>query len=242
MANNISSVIKKNSGSKTTRKQLMQTSPIPWAVLLVVTLGVAAFLVWPNANQWLKQTKEISEMERVIPEMEVEGQSLILQKDQLELEFRDKAEPFLKVADQRFPATVNRTTIAQVLEIYAILMKVNYRANTFELNSVSVSPPRNVDGANFAETSVNMNVVVDRPMLEALFAFIHTSQVTDDLRNKVIASGGGETASIEFLNLNKLPVGRINSINLNEERGQDEDKSSDIYTVQIQALFHSQRL
>ena len=243
MANNLSSVIKKNAGSKVTRKEIMQRSPVPWAVLLGITLIAAGFLVWPNASAWLEQSGAIKDMETEIPQLEVDKQSLTIQKDELEIDFNEKAEPFLKVADQRFPEIVDTTTIAQILEIYAILMKVNYRSNKFELNSVAVSGAQNVDGANYAETSVNLNVQVDRPMLEALIKFLQTSRVTDELRNKVIASGGGETASIEFLNLNKLPVGKVNSLTLNEERSRDDAESgSDQYNVQVQALFYSQPL
>lgn len=221
---------------------MMQKSPVPWVMLLIITLVVSAFLVWPSANQWLQQKSAIKEMESLLPQLESENQSLTLKKDTLEITFKDKAEPFLNIADQRFPEAIDPTLITQIIEIYSILMKVNYRSNTFELNSISTGSPNNVDGANYAETSVNLNLLVDREMLKEVIKFLQHSRVTDELRNKVIASGGGETASIEFLNLNKLPVGRVNSISLNEERSPEKTNPIDVYSVQIQALFYSQPL
>ena len=212
---NLSSVVKKNTGSKHTRKELMNKSPIPWLVLIGMTVIAGAFLIYPNASDWLKKQSELTEMESLIPQLESENQTLSTEKETLEEAFKDKAKPYIAIADQRFPTEIDSTTITQIIEMYAILMQVNYRSNDFKLNSLSVGRPQNVDGLPFAETSVNINVVIDREMLQEFIAFLKTSEITNDLENKVISSGGGETASIEFLKLNKLPVGRINSLSLN---------------------------
>lgn len=240
MPNNLTSAIKKNAGSKATRKELMQKSPIPWTVLLVITLGVGALLVWPNASDWMSKQSEIKSMETEIPQLEANKQNLSLEKDVLELAFKDKAEPFIKLADQRFPTEIDGTKIAQIIEIYSVLMKVNYRSNTLELNSLSVGTTQNVDGENYAETSVSLNLLIDREMLKEVIQFLKTSRIPDELRNKVISSGGGETASIEFLNLSKLPVGRINSLSLNEERGRNQESTIDVYNAQLQVFFYSE--
>ena len=237
---NLNSVVKKKSGSKHSRKELMIKSPIPWVVIIVATLVAGAFLIWPNASDWMEKRDELKKMVTSIPELESKNQALISNKDELNDAFKSKAKPYIKIADQRFPLEVNTTTITQILEMYAILMKVNYRSNDFELKSLSVSRPRNVDGLPFAETSANINVVIDRVMLEEFIAFLKTGEITNELENKVIASGGGETASIEFLKLNKLPVATINSLSLNEERSRNESSNKEVYNAQLQVLFYSE--
>jgi len=237
---NLNTVVKKNSGSKHSRKELMNKSPIPWLVIIFITLIAGGFLIYPNASSWLEKRAELTEMETLIPQLEDKNQTLINEKDALNDTFKNKAQPYIRIADQRFPTVINPTTVTQVLEMYAILMKVNYRSNDFELNSLSVGQPRNVDGLPFAESSVNINVVIDREMLEEFVAFLQTGEITNDLENKVIESGGGETASIEFLKLNKLPVATINSLSLNEERSQNETANKEVYNAQLQVLFYSE--
>jgi|GEM_PF-5790226 len=239
MANTLNSVVKKTTGNKKTRKELMQKSPIPWAVLLVVTLGAAGFLVWPNAADWMEKRETIKQMDTQIPQLESQKNNLNQTKNDLEVAFTDKAAPFIKTSEQRFPQLVDGTNVAQIIEIYSILMKTNYRSNTLDLKSLAVGKTQNVDGASYAETSVNINVVVDREMLEEFIGFIKRSHISDELRNKVIASGGGETASIEFLTLNKLPVARINMLSLNEESKKDKNNTESIYNAQLQVFFYS---
>lgn len=240
MANTLNSIVKKSAGTKKTRKELMQKSPIPWIVLLVITLAAAGILVWPNASDWMSKQAEITEMETLIPQLESEQNNLTQTKNDLDVAFNDKAAPYIKTAKQRFPETIDGTTIAQIIEIYSILMKVNYRANTIELKSLAVGKTQNVDGKNYAETSANINIVVDREMLEEFVTFVKESHVSEELRNKVIASGGGENASIEFLTLNKLPVGRINMLSLNEENKANDRNTESTYNAQMQVFFYSE--
>ncbi len=237
---NLNSVIKKKSGSKHSRKELISKSPIPWVLIIIVTLIAGAFLIFPNASDWMDKRAELKEMVSLIPELESTNQALTNDRDLLNTSFKDKAKPYIKIADQRFPVEINTTTITQVLEMYAILMRVNYRSNDFELKSLSVGQPQNVDGSPFAESSVNINVLIDREMLEAFIVFLQTGEITNELENKVISSGGGETASIEFLKLNKLPVATINSLSLNEERSQNESSNKEVYNAQLQVLFYSE--
>lgn len=237
---NLNSVVKKKSGSKHSRKELMNKSPIPWVVVIVITLIAGAVLIWPNISDWTEKRGELKEMETLIPQLESSNQTLTNDRDLLNNTFKEKAKPYIQIADQRFPVEINTTTITQVLEMYAILMKVNYRSNDFELKSLSVARPTNVDGLPFAESSVNISVKIDREMLEEFIAFLQTGEITNDLENKVLASGGGETASIEFLKLNKLPVATINSLSLNEERSQNESANKEVYNAQLQVLFYSE--
>ncbi len=237
----LSSAVKKNSGQKHSRKELMNKSPIPWLVLIVITLIASAFAIYPNAQEWMEKKAELKEMVTLIPQLESEKQSLTSEKDQLNEAFKDKARPYVQRADQRFPVTIDPTTMAQTIEIYSILMERNYVNNQFELNSLNVGQPKNVDGSPYAESAVNMSVVVDRVMLAELIEFIQTGVVTNDLQKKVIESGGGETASIEFLKSNLLPVGIINSISLNEETGDEDSRVKiPVYNVQLQILFYSE--
>lgn len=237
---NLNPVAKKNSGAKHTRKELMSKSPVPWLVIIFATLVAGAFLIYPNANEWNTKRAELKNMEILIPQLESENQALSIEKESIDEDFKEKAKPYIAIADQRFPTEIDTTKVAQILEMYAILMQVNYRSNTFKINALSVGAPRNVDGAPFAETSVSINAIIDRVMLEEFIAFLKTSQITNDLENKVIASGGGETASIEFLKLNQLPVGRINSLSLNEERSQSTATNKEVYNAQLQVLFYSE--
>ncbi|NCP67859.1 hypothetical protein GW756_05910 [bacterium] len=237
---NLNSVIKNNSGAKHTRKELMNKSPIPWLVIIGITAVAGGFLIYPNASMWIEKRSELKDMETLIPQLESENQALSTEKDTLEESFKEKAKPYIAIADQRFPTEIDTIKITQIIEMYSILMQVNYRANDLKLNTLSVSATRNVDGLPFAETGVNINVVIDREMLEQLIAFLKTSQISNELENKVIASGGGETASIEFLKANQLPVGRINSLSLNEERGRSQDSNKEVYNAQIQVLFYSE--
>ena len=48
--------------------------------------------------------------------------------------------------------------------------------------------------------------------------------------------------AIEFLNANRLPVSRINTLSMNEERDRDSSGSSSVYNSQLQLLFYSQPL
>lgn len=233
-------VAKKNTGTKHTRKELMNKSPIPWLVLIFITLVAGAFLIYPNAKDWITKRGEINNMETLIPQLESENQTLSLEKETLEENFKEKAKPYIAIANQRFPTEIDSTKIAQIIEMYAILMQVNYRSNNFKVSALNVSTPRNVDGAPYAETSVSINAIIDRVMLEEFITFLKTSRITNALENKVIASGGGETASIEFLKLNQLPVGRINSLSLNEERSQSEAGNKEVYNAQLQVLFYSE--
>lgn len=239
MEKNLNSVIKKNKSFQASRKELMKSSPIPWLVLLIATLIAAAFLIWPNASDWMEKTKELKAMETDIPTLEQERQSLTNKLNDLNKAFDTKAEEYLLVADQRFPEEIDTAKLAQIVEIYAILMDVHYRSNTMKLNSLSVGSTQNVDGAGYAETSVNINVLLDREMLENFIAFLKTSQVTNSLRNKILDS---DNASLNFLDLNKLPVGRINLLSLNEESSRDKANAQTNYNAQIQVFFYSQPL
>lgn len=239
---NLSSAVKKNNGAKHTRKELMNKSPIPWIVILVITSVAGGFFVYPSASDWLEKTGSIKDMEDNQPKLKSEKEALTLEKDTLSQAFTDKAKPYIKIADQRFPVEIDSTKVAQIMEIYTILMQINNRGNQIELTSLSLSQPRNVDGLPFAETMMNLNLVIDREMLEEFVAFIQTGEIGTKLENDVIESGGGETASIEFLRMNKLPVATINSMSLNEDRSSSEEASNakEVFNTQIQVLFYSE--
>jgi len=239
---NLSSAVKKNTGSKHTRKELMNKSPIPWLVILVITSVGGGLFVYPDASNWLEKNASIKEMEDALPKLKAEKEALSLKKDELSQAFSDKAKPFIEIANQRFPVEIDATTITQIMEIYTILMQVNNRGNQIELTSLSISQPKNVDGLPFAETMMNLNIVVDREMLQEFISFIQTGEISNELENKVIENGGGETASIEFLKLNKLPVATINSLSLNENRANSEESSNakEVFSTQIQVLFYSE--
>jgi len=239
---NLKNVLKKNGGIKITRQDLLRKSPIPWTALILITLVVAGFMVWPNASDWMDKQSKLKAMAVEIPDMETKQVSLNNEKENLEIVFNEQAEPFIRVAEQRFPSEIKADNIAQIIEIYSILRKINYRASTLELNSVAVSTTQNVDGTTYAETPVTINILADRETLKDFIAFLKTSQITDELNNKVIASGGDEIGSIEFLTANILPVARINSLSMTEERGRNQSGGSNAYNTQLQVMLYSKPL
>lgn len=244
MATPLNSAVKKKKGPSITRQDLLKKSPIPWAVLLGITAIGAGLMVWPNASDWMQKQKDIETMVKNLPALEAKKQQLSNQKEELESEFSEKSSEFVKIADQRFPETIDVTKLAQILEIYSILVKSNYQPiKTLELASISTSPARNVDGANYAQTPVSLNLVADRETFKEFLIFLRSSQIPDELRNLVISSGGGDTASLEFLNANRLPVSRIETLSMNEERGRDEGGGTNsTYNTQLQLFFYSQPL
>lgn len=237
---NISSAVKKNSGTKATRKELMNKSPIPWLVILGATALAGGLFVYPDAMDWLEKRGSLSEMEENLPTLESQKQDLSLENDNLTTDFESKAKPYIAIANQRYPVEIDKIKISQIMEIYSILKQVNNRQNQIELRSLSIGDPQNIDGLPMASTMVNLNLVIDRPMLEDLVGFIQTGEIKKNLEDKVLRSNGGDTASIEFLKINKLPVGTINNVSLNEERGLGDDNAREVYNAQIQVLFYSE--
>ena len=245
MANNLNSIIKKTKGSSTSRKELLHKSPIPWLVVLSIVLVIGAMVLWPKGSDWLSKREELKTMAVEIPKLEQRKAQMTEEKADIEAIFSEQSEAFVKIAEQRLPDELDVTKMAQIIEMYTVLMAINYRRNTLELDTIGFGVPQNVDGTNYAVISANLNLKIDREMLKEFIDFLRSSRITDDLRNKVIASGGSETASIEFLDLNRLPVSRINSLSMNEERGRDSEtgrSGSRVYNAQMQVYFYSKPL
>jgi hypothetical protein len=248
---NLSSAVKKNSGSKHTRKELMNKSPIPWIVIIVAFTILGGVFVFPDATTWLSQRDSVNELSDSIPVLESEKQALSNEKGNLDEDFLKLTQgevneegviaiDYNKLANQRFPDSVDTTRVAQIMEIYSVLMQKMNRGNDIKLSSLSINQAQNIDGLPYAQNSMSLNMTIDRTMLKELIAFIQTGEITNELENKVIQTARGEGASIEFLKDNKLPVATIASLSLNESTNLDDLSSREIYSAQIQVFLYSQ--
>ncbi len=242
MASPLKAKTKKSSEKslKLSRRQKWRRNPIPWAVLWIVTLAVAGIWVVPNALTWVDQKSKISSLssENTSLETQIDTQKKV--RNQEQEKFDQLAKGTLAVEDQRFPYQIDANKIAKIIEIYALQLNLS-RTTFVDLQTLSFSTARPSDGTDYYETIVNMALYIDENSLKRFIDFVQTGLYDNQLTVDTISpENKGETAALEFLDDNLLPIAHIRSINLSEDSSANTEFPRKIYSAQMQLVFFSQ--
>lgn len=243
MANPIKLKTQNNKNEKSlklSRRQKWRRNPIPWAVLMLISLVIAGLWVVPDYLSWGSQKLKITEF--VTENQTLENQIADQKKtrNQEQEKFDQLAKSTLNVEKQRFPETVNVNQVAKVLEIY--MLQLNLSRKTYvDLKTISFSNSRQSESGNFYEFPVTISLSIDENSLRRFIDFLQTGLYDKQLTVDTISpENKGETAALEFLDNNLLPILHIRSINLTEEQKDGTDFPRKIFNAQIQVALFSQ--
>lgn len=235
--------IKTKSSEKTlklSRQQKWRRNPIPWIVLLVATFLLIALSVFPNATKWTQQKQNIAKFttENTQLESQIDTQKKV--RNQEQEKFDQLAKATLNEEAQRFPESVNANQVAKILEIYAL--QLNLSRKTFvDLKTLSFSNTRPSKDGQFQEMPLSISIDIDESSLKRLINFLQTGVYDSQLTVDTISpENKGETAALEFLDNNLLPLMHINSINITQNEAIAAEFPRTVFSVQIQAAIFAQ--
>jgi len=235
--------IKTKSSEKTlklSRRQKWRRNPIPWVVLLVITLLMIVTSVFPNATKWNDQKQNIKKFTTENTQLETRIDTQKKVRNQEQEKFDQLAKATLNEEAQRFPKIVNPNQVAKVLEIYAL--QLNLSRKTFvDLKTLSFSNARPSRDGQYQEMPVSISVDIDEASLKRLINFLQTGAYDSQLTVDTISpENKGETAALEFLDNNLLPLMHLNSINITKNEKSSQDFPRTVFSVQIQAAMFAQ--
>ncbi len=232
-------VVKKNRKQTLSRQEKIRRNPIPWVVVYIICIGILYF-IYGDIGSWLSKRSEIGDLEPSNAQMETRKKTVQAKKAEVETQFNDQAAEFLREEKQLFPEHIDTSRIAQIIEIYSILLQRNSSSSSVvELSSLNVGLTTPAETANFDETPLNLSLTLDKVSFKKYIKFLQDGKVADELRNRVISrKNKGDAASIEFLENNRLPIMSIRSINMTEDRSS-VDRPLQTYNVQMQVVLYS---
>lgn len=196
--------------------------------------------VFPNAGKWVDQKQKIKIFTTENAELagKIDTQKKI--RNQEQEKFDQLAKATLNEEAQRFPKTVNPNQVAKILEIYAL--QLNLSRKTFvDLKTISFSNTRPSDSGQYQEMPVSISIDIDESSLKRFIAFLQTGTYDSQLTVDTIApENKGETAALEFLDNNLLPLIHLNSVNITKNEDSSQDFPRTVFSVQIQAAMFAQ--
>jgi hypothetical protein len=228
-----------NKTLKLSRQQKWRKNPVPWAVLLLLSLGFGALFVFPDYINWMTQKGGIDDLIIENQQLETDIDTAKKVRSQEQDKFDQLAKNTISIEEQRFPEQVNTNLVASILEIYALQLNLS-RRTLVDLKSVSFSNTRQSETANAFELPATISLSIDEDSLERFMDFLQTGEYDKQLTADTIsAENKGETAALEYLDSNLLPLAHIRSINLTEDN-ENSDFPRRVYSAQIQVAFFSQ--
>ncbi len=233
-------VLKKKPSLKLSRKDQLKRNPIPWILLFIVCGGLIYFLL-PDYSSWNEKKAEIKTLEPQNIKLQENKESLQDELAIVEAEFNEKAGDFLVKEKQIFPEKITPSTVAQIIEIYSILLQRNSASTSeMDLKSLNIGKSTIVPGKSYAETQISASFLADEATFKKFIKFMQSGEISDELRNKVVnRRNKGDAASIEFLDNNRLPISNIRSVNVSENKS-DFEGGAPTYNIQMQLVVFSQ--
>jgi len=225
---------------KLTRRQQWRRNPIPWAVLLIITLAIGGIWVLPNYLTWSDQKSKISNFATENQQLETRTETQKKIRNQEQEKFDQLAKGTLSVESQRFPETINTNKIAKILEIYTLQLNLS-RKTYAELKTISFSTTRPSNTSDYFEMPITVSLLIDKDSFERYVEFLQTGIYDQQLTVDTISpENKGETAALEFLDNNLLPLLHIRSISFTEDGELSETFPKEVYSVQLQLSLFSQ--
>jgi len=197
-----------------------RNSPIPWVLLLILSLLIGGFVAFPRYQSWADMSQKIEEMAKEKPMIEQQIMALQKQNESLEsMQFTAGADAQV-VDKQRLPEGIDTGKIAQLLEIFALQMDIHPQRE-MDVQKVSFSSVKASDTAKYSETQMVIQAAMDYNSLEDFTKYLQNS-----VTPKIIVgqSKSGVLSAIEenILRTQLLPVMHIDTLEMTYGRSEND--------------------
>ena len=219
----------------TPTKKTAPSSPIPWVILIVITLGIIAFKIIPKYTEWNDKKSEIKTAEQTIEKLKTEIKTNEELNRNIKIQFEEAAKPHLEAQKQLFPTTIDITKSARIIELYSLQSNIldTNTDHTFELKNLNFSKSRQNKEVTHNFSDITLDFQTDKESLEEFIEFIQKGTLpkrfTDALENPDTTT---DIADLNFLQENTLPIAHIQTLSIKEKDG--------IIDTKIQIRFFSQ--
>ncbi len=223
------------------RQSKMRNNPIPWVILFIFS-GVLIYIGAPKYSEWNQKKSEIQILTPQNDELLDEKDNLLERKNKLKNQFNKAAELNANLEEQLFPQKISSSKVAQVFEIYSLLLKeAGGRSAVVDLKSLNIGSTSPQKGENYSTTSVNINIDIDKTNFKRFLTFIQNNKISNKLKDAIISKSSKANPSIDFLENNILPIGTVSAIGINKIESKQYSSRIEVFNVQLQLLLYSQK-
>lgn len=204
--------------NRISRRKQMKKSPIPWIVLIFVSLVIYFVFAHDNLSEWQSAKAEIKNDLELNKGLEEEIANLIIERDEAEEEFERIAKPEREIERQILPQNIDTRRIVKILEIFSIqllnIIEEDYDP-VFRLDSLNIgSPSRDDSVPGVQRTLFTLNITTDQQNLETFIRFLQTNTIPPRLeraKNNGLISDE-ELPDYKLLETQKLPIMIIDNL------------------------------
>ncbi len=129
------------SGPRLSQQDKARRNPIPWVILLIISILFALFLVKPNFTILLAKQNEIIKLEQQKTKDEKIQTDLKQELERLKIKFNQEAEKAKSAEKERFPEKINYKLITRTFELFKI--EYNNISKELENNSNEIDENEN---------------------------------------------------------------------------------------------------
>lgn len=218
----------------------MRRNPLPWIVLLALSMVFIGTLVFPQFSNWQEKKAIITTLESRLMRLSEENEAKKKEKEIKEIEFNIVAGPHLAGEKQVFPETIDASKIARILEIYALQLEnldTQTKDSFFQLEKLGFGNTRKEKGTNYSGTDLTISFLTDAQNLETFIRFLQTGKISERLQQGK-DRGQIQLVDYKFLQDNLLPVIHIDSVKLSAQKGLE--KVGETFSVQMKIVLFSQ--
>lgn len=220
---------------KLSRRDEIRRNPLPWIILLIISISIIVFSLFPKYQSWQEKKEGIDNLTKTNLNLESQNESKREKKDEIERRFNETKESFVDIENQIFPNEIEEYKIVRILETFSILMKnlesVLFKDSHFELESLTFSKPKKV--GEKTETNLNIKFSANDENIRQFVKYLQKGILPENFIKME------SNSDLLYLEDNLLPLMHINSIKISEEKSTNKELTVPHFSVQLQVILFS---
>ncbi|MCF7918198.1 hypothetical protein K9L27_04385 [Candidatus Gracilibacteria bacterium] len=194
----------------------MRRNPIPWIVLLTLSMVFLGLIVFPMFSDWQNKKTLITSLESRLTRLTEENEIKKKEKEMKEIEFNIVAGPHLEGEKQLFPESIDTAKVARILELYALQLEnldTQNKDSYFVLEKLSFGTTQKEKAQSYSATDLTLGFSTDEENFETFVRFLQSGTLSERIQ-KGKDRGQIQLVDYKFLQDNLLPILHIDSIKI----------------------------
>ncbi len=230
---------------KLSRSDKWKKNPVPWVVLLFLTLSVGWYFVFDDFQDLIKKKSEISDFTIENAKLTEENELLNINLNEIKVEFDKKASEAKTKEKQIFPEKIDTKRIVKVLEIFSLIL--HYNISDFSLDSINFSKPTKSKNDNYSKLQSNLRLIGSKENINNFVDFLKIGELPPKIKQKLELLNSENDSSdlsqiameLRFLKQNHLPLATLESIKINKVKSNNQNNVDDSLSAELQVIFYS---
>lgn len=220
---------------KLSRRDKIRRNPLPWILLLVASVSIIVFYIFPQYITWKDKKNEIDNLSKINLNLESQNESKREKMNEIEVNFNNTKEEYIDIENKIFPEKIEVYEIVRILETFSILMKnlesVLLKDSHFELESLNFGKTKKTQGKS--ETTLRIKFSANDENIRKFVKYLQKGILPADFLKME------SNTDLLYLEKHLLPLVNINSIKIAEEKESNKELQVPHFSAQLELVLFS---